>query len=107
MRFRSYKPAVRFVWDERKSRQNLAKHQVSFETAALVFDDPFARSMPDRVVNGEERWQTLGLVAGVVVLLVAHTVSEEEGEEVIRIISARKATRRERRAYEEGRQAPN
>ena len=47
------------------------------------------------------RWQTLGLVGGVVVLLVAHTYGEEKGEEVIRIISARKATPRERMFYEE------
>lgn len=92
---------MRFVWDERKSRQNLAKHKVSFETAQLVFDDPCALSMKDRVVEGEQRWQTLGLAGGAVVLLVAHTFVEEHGEEVIRIISARKATRHEREAYEE------
>ena len=53
------------------------------------------------MVEGEERWQTLGSVGGVVVLLVAHTFRDEEGEEVIRIISARKATARERRIYAE------
>ena len=58
---------MRFVWDEGKSRNNLAKHQVSFETAKLVFDDPFAISIQDRVVEGEERRQTLGLVGGVVI----------------------------------------
>jgi len=51
-------------------------------------------------VDGEERWQTLGLMAGAVVVLVAHTAEEKEGEEVIRIISARKATPRERKIYE-------
>ncbi len=94
---------MRFHWDEEKSRQNLAKHRVSFETARLVFDDPYALSLQDRVVEDEERWQTLGLVGGVAVILVAHTVGEEDGEEVIRIISARKATRHERKAYEESR----
>ena len=92
---------MRFVWDEGKSRNNLAKHQVSFETAKLVFDDPFAISIQDRVVEGEERWQTLGLVGGVVILLVAHTYQDEGGEEVIRILSARKATPREREFYEQ------
>ena len=58
-----------------------------------------------RVVEGEERWQTLGLVAGSVVLLVAHAHREEKGDEVIRIISARKATPGERRVYEENREA--
>ncbi len=91
---------MRFVWDEKKSRRNRAKHKISFETAQLVFTDPFALSILDRVVDGEERWQTLGSIAGTVVVLVAHTVEEEEGETVIRIISARKATPREREIYE-------
>jgi uncharacterized DUF497 family protein len=93
---------MRFVWDEEKSRRNLIKHKVSFETARLVFDDPNAISRPDRIVEGEERWQTLGQVGGVVILLVAHTYHDEEGEEVIRIISARKATPQERERYEQG-----
>jgi uncharacterized DUF497 family protein len=93
---------TRFVWDEEKSRRNLAKHKVSFETAKLVFDDPRAVSRLDRVEDGEERWQTLGLAGGIVVLLVAHTYREESGEEVIRIISARKATAHERTVYEQG-----
>lgn len=89
------------LWDDAKSRRNLAKHQVSFETAQLVFDDPFAISRPERVIDGEQRWHTLGLVGGSVVLLVAHTWHEIEGEEIIRIISARKATSHERKAYEQ------
>jgi len=92
---------MRFVWDEEKSRSNRTKHQVSFETAALVFEDPFAISVQDRVVEGEQRWQTLGRLGGAVVLLVAHTYEEEDGEEVIRIISARKATPCERMFYEQ------
>ena len=92
---------MRFVWDEGKSRTNRAKHKVSFETAKLVFEDPFALSIQDRIVEGEQRWQTLGLVGGVVVLLVAHICAEEDGEEVIRIVSARKATPRERMLYEQ------
>jgi len=91
---------MRFVWNEKKSRRNRAKHGVSFETAQMVFADPLALSILDRVVDGEERWQTLGLIAGAVVVLVAHTVEEKNGEEEIRIISARKATRREREIYE-------
>lgn len=98
---------MRFEWDESKNQSNLAKHHVSFDTARLVFDDPLALSRLDRTVESggeiEERWQTLGLVAGVVVLLVAHLwrEGEEPDEEVIRIISARKATAAERRWYEE------
>jgi hypothetical protein len=93
---------MRFIWEERKSRRNLAKHKVSFETAMLVFDDPRAISRLDRIEHGEERWQTLGLAGGIVVLLVAHTYYDEDGEEVIRIISARKATPHERKMYEQG-----
>lgn len=93
---------MRFEWDEDKSRANLPKHGVSFETARLVFDDPWHLSVQDRHEGGEERWQTLGLVGGVVVLLVAHTFREDDaGEDTVRIISARKATAHERRRYEQ------
>ena len=92
---------MHFVWDEAKSRRNLAKHRVSFELARLVFDDPFHLSIPDPY-EVEERWRTLGMVQGVVILMVVHTVEENDGEEEIRIISARKATRLERQAYESG-----
>ena len=91
-----------FEWDERKNRRNRAKHGVSFEAATLVFDDPHAVGVPDRTEEGEERWKTVGMAAGVVPLLVVHTHREEGGEEYIRIISARKATPRERKTYEEG-----
>jgi hypothetical protein len=92
---------MQFVWDEEKNRRNLAKHKISFETAKLVFEDPFAISRLDRIVDGEERWQILGLIGAVVVVLVAHTYKEEEDEAIIRIISARKATSHERRQYEQ------
>ena len=90
---------MRFEWDEVKNRRNLRKHKISFQTASLVFDDPYARSMQDRVLEAEERWQTLGMIRGAIVL-VAHTYREEGGELVIRIVSARKATLAERKAYE-------
>jgi len=93
---------LRFTWDEAKDRGNQRKHRVSFETAALVFDDPHHISRLDREVEGELRWHTLGM-ASVQVLLVAHTISEsDDEEEIIRIISARKATPQERRIYAEG-----
>ena len=95
---------MRFTWDEDKNRRNLAKHKISFETARLVFEDPFHVSRLERVVEGEDRWQTMGLIGSVVVVLVAHTYREEGDEAVIRIISARKATSHERRYYEQNRQ---
>jgi uncharacterized DUF497 family protein len=95
---------MRFLWDERKNRRNRAKHKISFETAVSVFDDPYAISIQDRFVRGEERWQTLGLIEGTVVVLVAHLVEPEWDEEIVRIISARKATPREREIYAQSRQ---
>lgn len=92
---------MQFTWDERKNQSNRQKHGISFETAVLAFDDAQQLSCQDRTVDGEPRWQTLGMVNGIHVLLVAHTVSENGDEEVIRIISARKATPRERRVYAE------
>lgn len=93
---------MRIDWDEKKNRSNQVKHKVSFDAASLVFEDPFHLSLLDQIENGEERWQTLGMVGSVVVLLVAHTLVEEKSEEVVRIISARKATRKERQKYEQG-----
>ncbi len=72
-----------FVWDKEKSRRNLRKHKISFETAKLALEDPLALSVQDRVVEGEQRWQTIGLVAGSVVVLVAHTIEEDDTEDVI------------------------
>jgi len=94
---------VRFEWDGAKARANERKHGVRFEDAILVFADRYALVEQDRVVSGEPRWQTLGMAGGVVLLLVAHTVRSGREEEVIRIISARKAVRRERERYDENR----
>lgn len=68
---------MRFEWDDAKDRRNLTKHRISFETANLVVEDPHALSVPDRIVEDEERWQTLGMIGGVTVVLVAHTYREE------------------------------
>ena len=94
-----------FEWDETKARANERKHGISFEIAMHVFDDPNALSEQDRVEGNELRWQTLGLVNGVLLVLVAHTVRQDAGEdEIIRIISARKANGKERNRYEENRE---
>lgn len=89
-------------WDEAKNAANLRKHGVRFEVAQLVFDDPLHISRQDRVENGEPRWQTLGMAGGIVLLLVAHTWRDAENGEHIRIISARCATKLERKIYEQG-----
>ena len=94
---------MRWTWDANKNRINKQKHGLSFETAQLVFDDPLMVHRPDRHVD-EERWHTIGMIENVVVI-VAHTWPKPEpgtSVEVGRIISARKATPHERRAYEEG-----
>lgn len=92
-----------FEWDDRKAESNFRKHGIRFEEAALIFDDPLAVSEQDRIENGEQRWQTIGMVGGCLLLLVAHTVRfEVEGIEVVRIISARRVNRQERRRYEHG-----
>jgi len=90
---------LRFEWDSRKASENLAKHGVSFEEAASVFSDPLAYTFsdPDHSV-GEERSLTFGLSSDGRLLTV---ISTERGE-ALRIVSARKATRRERGIYEQG-----
>lgn len=92
---------MRFTWDPDKDLLNIKKHKLGFQTAQLIFRDPFVRSVQDRVENGEERWQSIGCLRNALIVIVAHTVQEIDGEEIIRIISARKATAAERRFYEE------
>ena len=95
--------ALRFEWDEAKNLSNRRKHGVSFEQACAVFFDPRYVSVQDRVMDGEPRWLTFGLVEDLILLAVAHTIREDDPDEaceVIRLISARQATRRERRRYE-------
>lgn len=89
-----------FEWDAAKAERNLRKHKVAFEDASRVFDDPLLFTEQDRYERGEGRWRTFGSVYGVV-LLVVHF--DRDDDEVIRIISARKATPSERRRYEQNR----
>lgn len=92
----------RFEWDAAKAASNFAKHRISFETAMRVFADPFAFASQDRIEGSEYRWQTVGMVEGWLLVLVAHTIRDEsDGSEVIRIISARRATAKERKRYEQ------
>ena len=94
---------MQYEWDAIKEIENRRKHKVGFELACLVFNDPYILSHLDRRLNyGEERWNSIGIpIPGSTVLLhVTHTVREDEhGQEIIRIISARKATPEEGRKY--------
>jgi uncharacterized DUF497 family protein len=92
---------MRFEWDAAKAELNRRKHGVTFELAVRVFADPAYVTVQDRIEEGEPRWRTLGLVDGTVLLLVAHLWFDDEEGEVIRIISARRATRAEWRRYDE------
>jgi hypothetical protein len=87
---------MRFTWDEQKNRGNRRKHGISFETATRVFLDPLHITRQDRIVEGEERWQSIGRVGGVLLVLVAY-----DKDEVLCIISARRVTRQERIEYED------
>jgi uncharacterized DUF497 family protein len=92
---------MRFEWDADKERSNRRKHAgIDFETASRVFADPNLLTRKDRVVDGEQRWHAIGAVRKAVVLVVHLYLEENEnGEEVIRIISARAADPRECRVY--------
>jgi len=100
---------IRFEWDEGKNLTNQRKHGVSFQEASQVFSDPLHVAVADRVVDGEQRWQTLGLARSatgrLLLLLAANTVREASDQgifiEVVRIISARRANREERGIYED------
>ena len=92
---------MRFEWDSEKNRINQKKHNgLDFEVAARVFDDPNIILMHDRVVEGEQRWHAIGAVSAAL-LVVVHIYREDNvnGEEIIRIISAREANQSERRVY--------
>jgi uncharacterized protein len=91
---------LRFEWDETKNLINQQKHGLDFETASLVFDDPSALTIQDRFENEEERYQTIGMIESILIVLVAHAFEIKQNTEIIRIISARKATRAERKSYE-------
>lgn len=90
-----------FEWDPAKDEINYRKHGIRFRQATKVFSDPFAITKQDRIENGEERWQTIGSIGNTAIVLVAHTVRWEDVE-IIRIISARKLSKQERKIYEYG-----
>lgn len=88
-----------YEWDQEKAASNLEKHEVSFEEAATVFDDPLYIDFydPDHSIE-EHRYLIMGQSTAGRLLIVSYT----ERDQVIRLISAREMTASERRAYEEG-----
>jgi uncharacterized protein len=92
---------VIFEWDEAKDLANQKKHDLSFLRASHVFDDPLRVSKVDRIEEGEVRWQTFGMIEGLLTLMVAYTIWDAvSGGERVRIISVRRATKQERWIYE-------
>jgi uncharacterized protein len=90
---------MRIEWDSKKAQSNLRKHKVSFEEAATAVSDPMAATGADPEHSAtEDRYITFGVSARGRLLVVAHT----EERDMIRIISARRASKGERKLYEEG-----
>jgi uncharacterized DUF497 family protein len=92
--------SMKFNWDENKNKKNKQKHKISFELAKQVFDDRHLLSWLDGEYENEERWINLGCIDGLVVIIVVHTFRRYRNEqEIIRIISARKSTKKEYEIY--------
>jgi uncharacterized protein len=98
---RYYLDMLRFDWDERKNRGNRSKHGIWFAEARSVFSDPRARLFHDSEHSEEEdRFILLGVSSAARTLVVVHCYRQSDS--LIRIVSARKATKKEVRSYEEG-----
>lgn len=90
-----------FDWDEDKAEINVRKHGITFETASLAFVDLHVLTEFEDHYGHEDRWHTIGKVKGELLLLVVHTGWREGETDIVRIISARRADRKERIKYEE------
>lgn len=93
-----------FEWDSIKAKENIKKHKVSFERAASIFLDPRAITIFDeKHSKSEDRWVTMGIDRTGILLVMVHTFHQKSDDEYkIRIVSARKATRKETKQYQEG-----
>lgn len=93
---------MKFEWDKKKETINIKKHGVTFEQASYVFADSYALSrFDDEHSEEEDRYVLLGKSLNETLLLVIHTFRDKNGIEFVRIISARKATSQEKKAYQE------
>ena len=91
---------MKFEWDENKNQKNISKHSISFEDAVLIFTDKDSLSIYDEDNSeNEERWITMGLHPNNVIYVVVHTYRKVNNDEYVRVISARKATRKEIKQY--------
>jgi len=92
---------MRFEWDQKKNIANQKKHGISFDEAIEIFDDPLHVSILDKKYSYfEERWITVGATKNISIVVAVNLFFDDEGEEVIRLISAREATHNERKKYE-------
>jgi uncharacterized DUF497 family protein len=93
---------MKFEWDTEKEKVNIKKHGISFEQACYVFSDPFALNKYDEKHSHEEdRWVLLGKALNEIILVVIHTFKITDDIELVRIISARKATKSEQQTYQQ------
>ena len=93
---------MKFEWDRKKEHINIRKHGITFEQASYVFADPFALNRyNEKHSEDEERWILLGKSLNQTILVVVHTFRDNDGKEFVRIISARKATKKEEKSYKE------
>jgi hypothetical protein len=100
VRFDAEFDGIGFEWDPQKNQANIRKHRVSFETASLVFYDPnIVYRCDEKHSETEQRDIAIGTAGKDGVLFVVNTIRGDEGQEIIRIISARPATKAERREY--------
>ncbi len=92
---------MKFEWDIKKEKRNIKKHGISFEQASYVFGDPFSLSMydPDHSED-EDRYILIGKSRNEVILTVVHTFRNQDGIEMVRVISARKVTQKEKKIYQ-------
>jgi uncharacterized protein len=94
---------TQFTWNAAKAASNLQKHGIAFEAAVQVFADPNKLVELDLHERSETRWRTVGRIEGNFVILVVHLDCEEGDREIIRLISARPASKLERKQYEQNR----
>lgn len=90
---------MRFEWDERKATANVRKHGVTFETATEVFDDPYQLTFENYTIGDDRRIQIIGMTRSLVLVVVIFVDRSHANDEVIRIVSSRKATKYETELY--------